>query len=29
LAVVGRDALLTEGVYWVKWVDKIEVIHKT
>jgi DMSO/TMAO reductase YedYZ molybdopterin-dependent catalytic subunit len=29
LAVVGRDALLTEGVYWVKWVDKIEVIHET
>jgi DMSO/TMAO reductase YedYZ molybdopterin-dependent catalytic subunit len=29
LAVVGRDALLTEGVYWVKWVNRIEVIHKT
>lgn len=29
LAVVGRDALLTEGVYWVKWVNRIEVIRKT
>ena len=29
LAVVGRDALLTEGLYWVKWVNRIEVIHKT
>ena len=29
LAVVGRDALLTEGVYWVKWVNRIDVIHKT
>lgn len=29
LAVVGRDALVTEGVYWVKWVTRIEVIHKT
>jgi DMSO/TMAO reductase YedYZ molybdopterin-dependent catalytic subunit len=29
LAVVGQDALLTEGLYWVKWVNRIEVIHKT
>jgi DMSO/TMAO reductase YedYZ molybdopterin-dependent catalytic subunit len=29
LAVVGQDALLTEGVYWVKWVNRIEVIQKT
>ena len=29
LAIVGRDALLTEGLYWVKWVNRIEVIHKT
>ena len=28
LAVVGRDALLTEGAYWVKWVNKIEVIRE-
>ena len=25
LAIVGSDKLLTEGHYWVKWVDKIEV----
>ena len=26
VAVVGNADLLTEGHYWVKWVDKIEVI---
>jgi DMSO/TMAO reductase YedYZ molybdopterin-dependent catalytic subunit len=26
LAVVGQDALLTEGLYWVKWVNRIEVM---
>ncbi len=25
LAVVSEDKLLTEGHYWVKWVDKIEI----
>lgn len=25
LAIVGSDKLLTEGHYWVKWVNKIEV----
>lgn len=25
LAIVGSDKLLTEGHYWVKWVDTIEV----
>ena len=28
LAVVGDDNLLTEGHYWVKWVDRIEVKRK-
>ncbi|MCX5991059.1 MAG: molybdopterin-dependent oxidoreductase [Chloroflexi bacterium] len=28
LAVVGSENLLTEGFYWVKWVDRIEVIHQ-
>lgn len=28
LAVVGTDDLLTEGHYWVKWVDKVEVKRK-
>jgi DMSO/TMAO reductase YedYZ molybdopterin-dependent catalytic subunit len=27
LAVAGDDALLTEGFRWVRWVDRIEVIH--
>lgn len=27
LAVVGSEALLTEGHNWVKWVDKIEVVE--
>lgn len=26
LAVAGEDGLLTEGLYWVKWVDRIEVM---
>jgi DMSO/TMAO reductase YedYZ molybdopterin-dependent catalytic subunit len=26
LAVVGTEGLLTEGFYWVKWVDRIEVV---
>ena len=26
LAVVGSDGLLTEGLYWIKWINKIEVI---
>jgi DMSO/TMAO reductase YedYZ molybdopterin-dependent catalytic subunit len=26
LAVVGEDGLLTEGLYWTKWANKIEVI---
>ncbi len=25
LAIVSEDKLLTEGHYWVKWVDKIEI----
>jgi DMSO/TMAO reductase YedYZ molybdopterin-dependent catalytic subunit len=27
LAIVGRDSLLTEGFYWVRWVNRIEVIR--
>ena len=27
LAVAGDDRLLTEGFHWVRWVDRIEVIH--
>lgn len=26
LAVAGGESLLTEGFYWVKWVDRIEVV---
>jgi len=26
VAVVGSEALLTEGHYWVKWVNRIEVL---
>ena len=26
IAIVGSDALLTEGHYWVKWVDEVEII---
>jgi DMSO/TMAO reductase YedYZ molybdopterin-dependent catalytic subunit len=29
LAIVGPAEFLTEGHYWVKWVDRIEVKHKT
>lgn len=25
LAIVSEDKLMTEGSYWVKWVDKIEI----
>jgi len=25
IAIVGKEELLTEGSYWVKWVDKIEI----
>jgi len=28
MAVVGSERLLTEGFYWVRWVDRIEVIHR-
>jgi DMSO/TMAO reductase YedYZ molybdopterin-dependent catalytic subunit len=28
LAIAGEEDLLTEGLYWVKWVKCIEVIHK-
>jgi len=28
LAIVGTDNLLTEGHYWVKWVDSVEVKRK-
>lgn len=27
LALVGDQNLLTEGFYWVKWVNRIQVIH--
>jgi DMSO/TMAO reductase YedYZ molybdopterin-dependent catalytic subunit len=27
LAIAGDDNLLTEGLYWVKWVEKIEIIQ--
>jgi DMSO/TMAO reductase YedYZ molybdopterin-dependent catalytic subunit len=27
LAVAGDSALLTEGHYWVKWVNKLEVMN--
>jgi DMSO/TMAO reductase YedYZ molybdopterin-dependent catalytic subunit len=26
LAIIGTERLLTEGFYWVRWVDRIEVI---
>jgi DMSO/TMAO reductase YedYZ molybdopterin-dependent catalytic subunit len=26
IAVVGTDGLLTEGLYWTKWINKIEVM---
>jgi DMSO/TMAO reductase YedYZ molybdopterin-dependent catalytic subunit len=28
LAVAGSESLLTEGFRWVKWVDRIEVVHR-
>jgi DMSO/TMAO reductase YedYZ molybdopterin-dependent catalytic subunit len=28
LAIAGEEDLLTEGLYWVKWVKRIEVIRK-
>jgi DMSO/TMAO reductase YedYZ molybdopterin-dependent catalytic subunit len=27
LAIVGEDGLLTEGLYWTKWINKIEIIQ--
>jgi DMSO/TMAO reductase YedYZ molybdopterin-dependent catalytic subunit len=27
IAIVGPNELLTEGHYWVKWVDKIEILN--
>ncbi len=27
LAIVGSEGLLTEGFYWVRWIDRIEVIR--
>jgi DMSO/TMAO reductase YedYZ molybdopterin-dependent catalytic subunit len=27
IAIVSSDELLTEGHYWVKWVDKIEILN--
>jgi DMSO/TMAO reductase YedYZ molybdopterin-dependent catalytic subunit len=26
IAIVGPEELLTEGLYWVKWVNKIEIL---
>jgi hypothetical protein len=26
IAIIGTDGFLTEGNYWVKWVNKIEVL---
>ncbi len=26
LAITGTESLLTEGFYWVRWVDRIEII---
>jgi DMSO/TMAO reductase YedYZ molybdopterin-dependent catalytic subunit len=28
LAIAGDSDFLTEGLYWVKWVKRIEVIHR-
>jgi DMSO/TMAO reductase YedYZ molybdopterin-dependent catalytic subunit len=28
LAIAGDDSLLTEGFRWVRWVDRIEVVHQ-
>jgi DMSO/TMAO reductase YedYZ molybdopterin-dependent catalytic subunit len=27
LAIIGGEGLLTEGFYWIRWVDRIDVIH--
>jgi DMSO/TMAO reductase YedYZ molybdopterin-dependent catalytic subunit len=27
LAIVGKDGLLTEGLYWIKWINRIDVIQ--
>jgi DMSO/TMAO reductase YedYZ molybdopterin-dependent catalytic subunit len=27
LAIAGQDGYLTEGLYWTKWINKIEVIQ--
>jgi DMSO/TMAO reductase YedYZ molybdopterin-dependent catalytic subunit len=27
LAIAGQDGLLTEGLYWIKWINKIEIIQ--
>jgi DMSO/TMAO reductase YedYZ molybdopterin-dependent catalytic subunit len=27
LAIVGQDGLLTEGLYWIKWINAIEIIQ--
>lgn len=29
VAIVGNDSLVTQGKYWVKWVDKVEVFGTT
>jgi hypothetical protein len=29
VAIVGNDSLVTQGKYWVKWVDKVEVFSTT
>jgi hypothetical protein len=29
VAIVGNESLITQGRYWVKWVDKIEVFRAT
>jgi hypothetical protein len=27
LAIVGKDSLLTEGLHWIKWVNRIEILN--
>jgi hypothetical protein len=29
VAIVGNNSLVTQGKYWVKWVDKVEVLRAT
>jgi hypothetical protein len=29
VAIVGNDSLVTQGEYWVKWVDNVEVFSTT